>query len=100
MGRTYPKCSNSFERLQKAELTLKLKKCNFVVKDCVYLEHRVGKGGVRPEQTKIEYISKMPQPTTKKAVRSFFGMVGYYRRFIQHFAKKAEPLTAKESLKK
>ena len=83
-----------FERLQKADLTLKLKKCNFGVEDCVYLGHRVGKGGVRPEQTKIEAISKMPRPTTKKEVRSFLGMVSYYRRFIQHFATKAEPLTA------
>ena len=49
-----------FERLQKVDLTLKLKKCNFGVEDCVYLGHRVGKGGVHPEQTKIEAISKMP----------------------------------------
>ena len=60
----------------------------------MYLGHIVGKGGVRPEQTKIEAISKMPRPTTKKEVRSFLGMVSYYRRFIQHFATKAEPLTA------
>ena len=83
-----------FERLQKADLTLKLKNCNFGVEDCVYLGHRVGKGGVRPEQTKIEAISKMPRPTTKKEVMSFLGIVSYYHRFIQHFAMKAEPLTA------
>ena len=46
-----------FECLQKADLTLKLKKCNFGVEDCVNLGHRVGKGGVCPEQTKIEAIS-------------------------------------------
>ena len=32
-------------------------------------------------------------PRTKKDVRSFLGMIGYYRRFIPHFAEKAEPLT-------
>ena len=64
-----------FERLQKADLTLKLKKCNFGVEDCEYLGHRVGKGGVRPEQTKIEAISKMPRPTIKKEVRSFLATI-------------------------
>ena len=35
----------------------------------------------------------MARPRTKKEVRTFLGMVGYYRQFIRNFAELAEPLT-------
>ena len=46
-----------------------------------------------PVESKIMAVKEMPRPRTKKEVRSFLGMVGYFRRFIPHFATKAEPLT-------
>ena len=82
-----------FQRLQDAGLTIKLKKCNFGVGQCKYLGHQIGRGGVLPVESKIMAVKEMPRPRTKKEVRSFLGMVGYYRRFIPHFATKAEPLT-------
>ena len=82
-----------FQRLQDAGLTIKLKKCNFGVGQCTYLGHKIGRGGVLPVQSKIMAVKEMHRPRTKKEVRSFLGMVGYYRRFIPHFATKAEPLT-------
>ncbi len=42
---------------------------------------------------KLDTISRLPFPTTKKALRGFLGMVGYYRRFIHMFVTKARPLT-------
>ena len=80
-----------FRRLQEAQLTIQLRKCHFRGHECTYL---IGQGGVRPEQSKIRAIQEMQRPQTKKQVRSFLGMVGYYRRFLPHFATKAEPLTA------
>ena len=81
------------ERLQDAGLTLKLKKCEFGAAECTYLGHRIGQGGVRPEQSKVMAIKQLKRPTTKKEVRAFLGMTGYYRRFIRDFAQIAEPLT-------
>ena len=81
------------ERLQDAGLTLKLKKCEFGAAECTYLGHRIGRGGVRPEQSKVMAIKQLKRPTTKKEVRAFLGMTGYYRRFIRDFAQIAEPLT-------
>ena len=44
-------------------------------------------------KTKVKAIQGMKPPETKKEVRSFLGMIGYYWRFIPHFATKADPLT-------
>ena len=50
------------------------------------------KGGVRPDQSDVQAVTKMERLHTNKKNRSFLEMVGYYRRFIPHFATKAEPL--------
>ena len=42
---------------------------------------------------KIEVIRLMPEPSTKKLLRSFLGMCGYYRSFIPLFSEIAAPLT-------
>ena len=81
------------ERLQQAGLTLKLKKCKFGAVECTYLGHQVGMDGVKPELSKIIAIQQIEQPHTKKDVRIFLGMMGYYRRFIRNYATLAEPLT-------
>ena len=60
---------------------------------CAYLGHIVGNGEVKPEQTKIEAVSAFPIPTTKKQVRAFLGLTGYYRKFIPDYATVALPLT-------
>ncbi|CAM5157369.1 unnamed protein product [Natator depressus] len=44
-------------------------------------------------QLKREAIQNWPQPNRKKQVRAFLGVVGYYQRFIPHFATRASPLT-------
>ena len=82
-----------FKRLQEAGLTVKLKKCTFGAQECTYLGHRIGRGGVQPETSKVAAIREMARPRTKKDVRTFLGMTGYYRRFIKNYASVAEPLT-------
>jgi hypothetical protein len=55
--------------------------------------HIVSKDGVATDLEKLNRISNLPFPTTKKALQGFLGMVGYYHRFIHMFAAKARPLT-------
>ena len=80
-------------RLREANLTIKPKKCQFGMRSCTYLGHIVGNGQVKPETTKIEAVRTFPQPTSKKQVRAFLGLTGYYRKFIPEFASQASPLT-------
>ena len=77
-------------RLQKAGLTLKLKKCLFGAVDCEYLGRR---GGVSPVESKVRAIKELCKPKTKQDIQTFLGMAGYYRRYIRDFATIAAPLT-------
>ena len=48
----------------------------------MYLGHTVGNGIVQPELSKVEAVQQWPVPETKKQVRAFLGLTGYYRKFI------------------
>nr|GFB14008.1 retrotransposon protein, putative, Ty3-gypsy subclass [Tanacetum cinerariifolium] len=45
------------------------------------------------DPAKVEAITKWPRPTSVTEVRSFLGLAGYYRRFVEGFSRLALPLT-------
>ena len=82
-----------FEKLRNANLSMKLSKCHFFVKEIQYLIHILSTKGTRPLPSKTQAINNMHPPKTAKQVCTFLGLVGYYRKFIKNFAKMAKPLT-------
>ena len=82
-----------FEKLRDAKLSMKLSKCHFFAKEIQYLGHILGTDGIKPVPAKTEAIRAMHPPVNPKQVRTFLGLVGYYRKFIKNFAKIAKPLT-------
>ena len=78
--------------LRRAGLTANPTKCRLGLEETAYLGYRVGRGNVRPQDSKVAAIRDWPRPTTKKQVKSFLGLVGYYQRFIPGFATMASPL--------
>lgn len=83
-----------FKRLSQAQLTLNLVKCEFGKATVTYLGKVVGHGQVRPLTAKVEAVLSYPTPTTRRELRRFLGLVGYYRCFCKNFSVLAAPLTA------
>ena len=79
--------------IERANLTLRAEKCNFDAVRYIFLGHEVGRGHVVPVQAKIEAVQWFNRPITKKDVRSFLGLIGYYRMFINDYATITLPLT-------
>jgi len=79
--------------IEEHELYAKLKKCEFWLKEVQFLGHIMTKDGISVDPAKIEDIVNRPRPTNVSEVRSFLGMAGYYRRFIEEFFKLALPIT-------
>ena len=56
--------------------------------------HVVLKEGISVDTAKVEVVSTWPVPKNVTEIRSFLGLAGYYRRFVEGFSKIAAPLTA------
>ena len=52
------------------------------------------KEGISMDPEKIRAIEDWTVPKDVTDVRSFMGMTGYYRRFIEGFSKIANPITS------
>ncbi|XP_033761504.1 uncharacterized protein LOC117343268 [Pecten maximus] len=81
-----------FQRFRQANLKLKPKKCELFRKEIVYLGHIVSEEGIRCDPTKTSAFKEWNRPHSATEVRSFLGLVGYYRKFIDSFAHIANPL--------
>lgn len=88
-----------FERLEKHNLQVQIKKCRFFANEISFLGYLVSPGEVRPNPNKIKAILAYPEPKTLKNLKSFLGMANYYRRFIKDYSHHAKPLTDATSLK-
>ena len=73
------------ERFENTNLVLNRKKCHFMVKEGIVLGHKISNEGIEVDKAKIDIIEKLHYPTNVKGVRSFWGHVGFYRRFIKDF---------------
>ena len=68
-------------------------KCEFWLQELVFLGHVVSAQGVAVIPDKVQTIIDWESPKSVKDVRSFLGMAGYYRRFIENFSRIAKPMT-------
>lgn len=76
-----------FTLMREANLQFKPAKCCFLRNEVSILGHTVSNGQVSPDRNKVEAIAKMPAPTCLKEIRSWLGMVNFYRRYIKDYAK-------------
>ena len=80
------------EVLRANTLFAKLSKCTFAQPEIEYLGHIISKTGVATDPAKISVIQSWPTPQNVTELRSFLGLTGYYRRFIQSYGVICIPL--------
>ncbi|KAK2422360.1 hypothetical protein QL285_032900 [Trifolium repens] len=79
--------------LRENKLYAKLSKCEFWHKEVSFLGHVISKGGIAVDPSKVDAVMKWGTPESVFEIRSFLGLAGYYRRFIEGFSRLALPLT-------
>ena len=58
-----------------------------------FLGHIITPEVIKPNPHKIEAIIKYPLPKTQTEVRTYLGLTGFYRKFIENYAKISKPLS-------
>jgi len=82
------------QKLREHKLYAKRSKCEFWLKEVSFLGHVVSNGGIAVDPSKVKDVLDWKPPTDVTGIRSFLGLAGYYRRFIEGFFKLAKPMTA------
>ena len=81
------------QRLREAGFTARPTKCVFGAETVDFVGHQLSSGLVGLQEDNVKKIAEANRPTTKKAVRSFLGLTGYYRDYIPNYSTIAAPLT-------
>ena len=79
--------------LREDQLYAKFSKCQFWLDSVAFLGHVISAEGVNVDPQKIEKIVNWKPPTNVTEIRSFLGLAGYYRKFVEGFSKLVAPLT-------
>jgi len=81
-----------FQILRENKLKINLEKCHFCMFEVEALGHKVTKKGLLLLENKVKAINNLDTPTNVTELRSFLGMIGYYRNFIDNYASLSSPL--------
>ena len=81
------------QTLREHKLYAKFIKCEFWLTEVKFLGHMVSALGVSMDPEKVEAIMSWERPKSFFEIRSFLGLAGYYKRFIEDFSRLSVPMT-------
>ena len=79
-------------RLQKENVTMNSKKCQFSVQEVKFLGQTISESGISLDQDKVRPIIDMPEPTDVSGIRRFLGMINHLGKFTPHLAEITKPM--------
>jgi hypothetical protein len=82
------------QRLRDCQLYAKLSKCEFWISEVLFLGHIINREGLVVDPKKVTTILDWKAPKDVRGIKSFIGMAGYYRRFIEGLSKITMSMTA------
>ena len=80
------------DKLKEHNMVAKKSKLQFFKDELKFLGHVISREGISPQLEKVEAVRNWPRPTSKKDLRGFLGLVGYYTTFIYNAANVMKPL--------
>jgi hypothetical protein len=83
----------ALQKLREHKLYAKLSKCDFWMKQIAFLGHVISKGGISVDPSQVQDVLSWNVPMSVGDIRSFLGLAGYYRWFIEGFSKISKPMT-------
>ncbi|GFR92549.1 Pol polyprotein [Elysia marginata] len=86
-------CIDYRRRLREANFTVRPIKSVLGSSTIDFLGHRLGQGTISLQDENVEKVRNAPRPKTKKEVRAFLGLVGFYKEFVPNFAAISAPLS-------
>ena len=81
-------------RLKEQGLRLKEEKCYIWQSSVDYLGNHIDAQGIHVASAKVDALQKAPAPHNVSELRSFLGMINYYRKFIPNLSTLLHPLHA------
>jgi hypothetical protein len=81
------------QKFRENQLYAKLSKYEFWLKEVSFLGHIISEGGISVHPSKVKDVLSWNTSQNVSDIRSFLGLVGYYRRFIEGFSKISKPMT-------